>query len=155
MQYDQTAVKHVAFRSLLANYREPSLGRSLTQVLTTLIPLFGLWALMVSLMDVSYALALVAAIPAAGLLMRVFVIQHDCGHGSYFKSKRANDILGLFCSVLTMTPYNCWRKLHSVHHATSGDLDRRGHGDINTLTVEEYLKLTPMKQFGYRLYRNP
>src|SRR5262245_18004571 len=112
------------FRSQLAQYRRPSTIRSLIQVLSTLVPLFGLWALMFYLMDVSYALALVAAVPAAGLLMRTFIIQHDCGHGSYFKSKWANDCLGMFCSILTMTPYNCWRKLHAVHHATSGDLDR-------------------------------
>ncbi len=70
----------------------------------------------------------------------MFIIQHDCGHGSFFKAKLANDIVGTFCSILTMTPYNCWRKLHAVHHATSGDLNRRGHGDINTLTVDEYLR---------------
>ena len=106
-------------------------------------------------MDYSYALALLLIIPAAGLLMRVFIIQHDCGHGSYFRSKHVNDFLGTFCGVLTLTPYNSWRKLHAIHHATSGDLDRRGHGDINTLTVEEYLRLSPLKRFGYRLYRNP
>jgi omega-6 fatty acid desaturase (delta-12 desaturase) len=150
MQYEQ-----MDFRSLLAKYREPSLPRSIAQILTTLVPLFGLWALMFFLMDASYGLALLLALPAAGLLMRVFIIQHDCGHGSYFKSKRANDFLGRFCSILTMTPYNCWRKLHAIHHATSGDLDRRGHGDIHTLTVDEYLRLSPGKRFRYRLYRNP
>ena len=127
MQYEQ-----MDFRSLLTKYRKPSLGRSCRQILTTLIPLFGLWALMFFLLDVSYALALLVTLPAAGLLMRVFIIQHDCGHGSYFESKRMNDFLGRFCSILTITPYHCWRKLHSVHHATSGDLDRRGHGDITT-----------------------
>ena len=132
MQYEQ-----VDFRSLLAKYREPSLRRSITQILTTLVPLFGLVdRSCIFLLDISYGLALLLAIPAAGLLMRVFIIQHDCGHGSYFKSKKVNDFLGMFCSILTMTPYNCWRKLHAVHHATSGDLDRRGHGDINTLTVD-------------------
>jgi omega-6 fatty acid desaturase (delta-12 desaturase) len=148
-------LQNADFRTTLAKYREPSLGRSLSQVSLTLVLLFGLWALAYFLMDVSYALALLPLVPAAGLLMRVFIIQHDCGHGSYFKTKLANDVLGTFCSILTMTPYNCWRKLHSVHHATSGDLDRRGHGDIDTLTVEEYLRLSPKKRFAYRLYRNP
>jgi omega-6 fatty acid desaturase (delta-12 desaturase) len=143
------------FRSLLAKYREPSLRRSLTQLITTVVPLFALWTLMYFLLDVSLGLVLVCALPASGLLMRVFIIQHDCGHGSYFKSKTANDFLGLCCSILTLTPYNCWRKLHSIHHATSGDLDRRGHGDIETLTVAEYLSLTPLKRLGYRIYRNP
>jgi acyl-lipid omega-6 desaturase (Delta-12 desaturase) len=150
MQYDNTE-----YKSLLAQYREPSHIRSVGQILTTMVPLFGLWTGMYFLMDYSYALALLLIIPAAGLLMRVFIIQHDCGHGSYFRSKHVNDFLGTFCGVLTLTPYNSWRKLHAIHHATSGDLDRRGHGDINTLTVEEYLRLSPLKRFGYRLYRNP
>jgi acyl-lipid omega-6 desaturase (Delta-12 desaturase) len=143
------------YKSVLAQYREPSLIRSILQILTTLIPLFGLWSCMYFLLDVSYPLVLVLALPAAFFLMRVFILQHDCGHGSFFKSKIPNDILGMFCSILTMTPYNCWRKLHAVHHATSGDLDRRGHGDINTLTIEEYFRLTPLKRVLYRLYRNP
>src|SRR5438445_192925 len=112
MQYEK-----MDFRSQLAQYREPSHIRSLIQLAVTLVPLVGLWALMYSLIDMAYPVALLAAIPAAGLLMRMFIIQHDCGHGSLIKSKLANDALGLFCSVLTMTPYNCWRKLHAVHHA--------------------------------------
>src|SRR5947209_6799543 len=136
MHYASTQYAETDFRTQLAQYRKPSRTLSLIQVASTLIPLVGLWSLMFFLLDVSYLLALAVAIPAAGLLMRVFIIQHDCGHGSFFESKRANDLLGLLCSVLTMTPYLCWRKLHAVHHATSGDLDRRGHGDINTLTVE-------------------
>src|SRR5436853_5666674 len=104
MQYEQ-----MDFRSLLSKYREPSLWRSITQIVSTLVPLFGLWAVMFFLIDASYALTLLLAVPAAGLLMRVFIIQHDCGHGSYFKSKKINDLLGHFCSILTMTPYNCWR----------------------------------------------
>ncbi len=97
------------YKSVLALYREPSLLRSVIQVLTTFLPLFGLWAGMFFLLDVSIPLALVLALPAAFFLMRVFILQHDCGHGSFFKSKIANDILGLCCSFLTMTPYNCWR----------------------------------------------
>lgn len=147
--------EQVDFRSILAQYREPSLRRTLTQLLTTFVPLIGLWALMYYMLDVSYWLVLALSIPTAGLMMRVFVLQHDCGHGSYFKSKLANDVVGMICSVITMTPYNCWRKLHAVHHATSGDLDRRGHGDIDTLTVDEYLRSSPMRRLGYRLYRNP
>jgi omega-6 fatty acid desaturase (delta-12 desaturase) len=143
------------FRALLARYREPSTWRACVQVLTTLVPLFGLWALMYFLIDVAYGAVLLLTIPAAGLLMRVFIIQHDCGHGSFLKSRLANDVLGRICSILTLTPYHCWRKLHAIHHATSGDLDRRGHGDIHTLTVAEYLALGPWKRFTYRLYRNP
>src|SRR5690349_20625433 len=105
---------------------------------------------MYHMLDVSYWLVLALSIPTAGLMMRVFVLQHDCGHGSYFKSKLACDVVGMICSVITMTPYNCCRKLHAMHHATSGDLDRRGHGDFDTLTVEEYLRLTPKGRFRYR-----
>ena len=147
--------EQIDFRSILARYREPNLRRSLTQLFCTLVPLFGVWTLMYFALDVSYWLVLLLAVPAAGLLIRVFILQHDCGHGSYFKSKTLNDVVGYFCSVLTMTPYLGWRKLHAVHHATSGDLDRRGFGDINTLTVEEYLQRTSWQRFLYRLYRNP
>lgn len=145
----------VDFRAILAQYREPSLRRSLTQVTTTFVLLFGCWTAMYFLLDVSFWLYLLVMVPAAGLMVRVFVLQHDCGHCSYFKSKLANDVLGMICSMITMTPYVCWRKQHAVHHATSGDLDRRGHGDINTLTVDEYLALSRWGRFGYRLFRNP
>ncbi len=142
-------------QSVLARYREPSLRKTIQQLLTTLVPLFALWTLMWFALDYSVWLVLLLAVPAAGFLMRVFIIHHDCGHGSLFKSKEANDLVGIFLSILIMTPYYSWRKLHSRHHATSGDLDRRGDGDIETLTVEEYLNLTPLKRLGYRAYRNP
>ncbi|MGE3691269.1 MAG: fatty acid desaturase [Novosphingobium sp.] len=102
-----------------------------------------------------YWLALLMAIPTAGLLVRLFIIQHDCGHGSFFRSRAANDFLGRIISVLTLTPYAEWKKGHAAHHASNGDLDRRGWGDVEMLTVREYQALTPMKQLGYRLYRNP
>jgi acyl-lipid omega-6 desaturase (Delta-12 desaturase) len=103
----------------------------------------------------SYCLTLLLAIPAAGFLVRLFILQHDCGHGSFFSSKRINDLVGCALSVLTLTPYFRWRKTHAVHHATSGDLDRRGSGDVHMLTVNEYRKLSSFRRFVYRVHRHP
>jgi omega-6 fatty acid desaturase (delta-12 desaturase) len=95
------------------------------------------------------------AVPAAGLLVRLFLIQHDCGHGAFFAQRSANDWLGRVLGVLTLTPYDDWRRSHALHHAGSGNLDRRGIGDIDTLTVREYLQLSPVRRLGYRVYRHP
>lgn len=100
-------------------------------------------------------IAALLLLPAAGLLTRMFIFQHDCGHGSFFKSKRANDWLGRFIGVLTVTPYDFWRRAHNMHHATSGDLDRRSIGGIDTITVQEYKALPRAKQLWYRVYRHP
>jgi omega-6 fatty acid desaturase (delta-12 desaturase) len=116
---------------------------------------FGLWTLAYLALSASYWLTLALAIPTAGFLMRLFMIQHDCGHGSFFKSRRARDLVGFWIGVLTLTPYAYWRKTHAYHHAHSGDLDLRGFGDIDTLTVDEYLALPWHKRLGYRLYRHP
>jgi acyl-lipid omega-6 desaturase (Delta-12 desaturase) len=129
--------------------------RSVTQVLTTAVPFTLLWVAMVFSLDISYWLTLLLAVPAAGLLVRFFIIQHDCGHGSFFKSRAANDLVGRITSVLTLTPYGYWRRTHGLHHATSGNLSRRGVGDIDTLTVKEYLALPARGRLAYRLYRNP
>ena len=106
-------------------------------------------------LQVSWWLTLPLAVLAAGFLVRVFIIFHDCGHGSFFPSRKANDILGFITGVLTFTPYYHWRWEHALHHATSGDLDRRGTGDVWTLTVQEYLEASRWKRFAYRLARNP
>jgi len=103
----------------------------------------------------SYGLTLLLAVPTVGLLTRLFIFQHDCGHGSFFRSRRANNALGGVLGVLTLTPYRYWRRTHAIHHATSGDLDRRTFGDIKTLTVEEYRALTGFGRLKYRLYRHP
>jgi len=104
---------------------------------------------------IHYALTLLLALPAAGLLIRTFIIQHDCGHGSFLRSRRANDLIGSLCGVLTLTPYRYWRKNHAIHHATASRLERRGTGDIWTLTVAEYRACTRWQRFVYRLYRHP
>jgi omega-6 fatty acid desaturase (delta-12 desaturase) len=103
----------------------------------------------------SYLLSLAIAVPAAGFLVRLFMIQHDCGHGSFFRQRLANDWVGRAISVLTLTPYDYWRRSHAVHHASSGNLERRGVGDISTLTVGEYLALPRWRRIAYRLYRHP
>jgi omega-6 fatty acid desaturase (delta-12 desaturase) len=130
-------------------------ARSLFQLATTAMPFFALLALMVTVARGHPLLILLLAIPAAGLLVRLFIIQHDCGHGSYFRSRSANDLLGRMIGVLTLTPYAHWRSGHAIHHASSGNLDRRGRGDVDVFTVAEYRALSPLGQIGYRLYRNP
>ena len=102
-----------------------------------------------------YWITLLLAMPAAGFLVRLFIIQHDCGHGSLFRSRLANDLTGRIIGIFTLTPYDYWRRTHAAHHATSGNLDRRGVGDISTLTVREYLALSRWRRLAYRLYRHP
>jgi omega-6 fatty acid desaturase (delta-12 desaturase) len=131
------------------------LKRSLFQLATTLIPFVALLAVMVTATEGRYWLTLFLAVPTAGFLVRLFIIQHDCGHGAFFKSRFANDLLGRALCVLTLTPYGHWKKGHAAHHAATGNLDRRGRGDVDTLTVAEYEALPSLKKLAYRLYRNP
>ena len=139
----------------LAPYREPSLGRSLAELVVTVVPFVALWLLMLASLRYSYWLCLLLAVPAAGFLVRLFMIQHDCGHGSFFRRRRANDWLGRTLGVLTLTPYGYWRRTHAMHHATSGHLGRRGTGDVDTLTVREYQSLPAWRRALYRLKRHP
>ncbi len=139
----------------LAPFVGPDTRRSVTQLLTSAVPFFALWTLSYQALAVSYWLTLVLSVPTAGFLMRLFMIQHDCGHGSFFHSRRARDTVGFWIGVLTLTPYAYWRKTHAYHHAHSGDLDLRGFGDIDTLTVSEYLSLPRHRRFAYRVYRHP
>ena len=141
--------------AVLAPYKKPDMGRSVWQLASAAAMYAGTWMLMYFSLSVSYWLTLALAVPAAFFLTRLFIIQHDLGHGSFFKSTRAADIIGSILGVLTLTPYHYWKKTHAIHHATSGNLEHRGFGDILTLTVDEYLKLSVFKRFKYRLYRNP
>ncbi|MBI4915931.1 MAG: fatty acid desaturase [Acidobacteria bacterium] len=120
-----------------------------------MVPFLGLWYLAYRFLDVSYWLTLATGVLAAGFLVRIFIIFHDCGHGSFFRARWANDVVGYVTGILTLTPYHDWRHEHALHHATAGDLDRRGRGDVWTLTVREYREASRWKRFGYRLYRNP
>ncbi|HYD19181.1 MAG TPA: fatty acid desaturase [Patescibacteria group bacterium] len=137
-------------------YKGSQLGSAIWQLINTSVCFFGsLAAMFVAERYGYYWLAALIMVPAAGLLIRMFIIQHDCGHGSFFANKLANDITGRIISVFTFTPYDLWKRVHNMHHAGSGNLDRRGSGSVDTLTVEEYKALTPFKKFSYRVYRHP
>jgi omega-6 fatty acid desaturase (delta-12 desaturase) len=148
-------VAGIDWNALLAPYRAPVLWKSLLQIGNTAIPLLALWGLMVWSLGVGYWLTLLLAVPTALLLVRLFMIQHDCGHFSFFRSRRANNLVGSVIGVFTLVPYVYWRKTHALHHAAAGNLDHRGFGDIDTLTVREYLSRPRLKRLAYRLYRNP
>lgn len=139
----------------MVRYQNSEVWPGVWQVVNTLVPYAALWYLMHLSLRVSWWLTLPLALLAAGFLVRVFIIFHDCGHGSFFPSRKANDILGFITGVLTFAPYYHWRWEHALHHASSGDLDRRGTGDVWTLTVQEYLEASRWKRFAYRLARNP
>ncbi len=136
-------------------YQQPDTWRSLWQLANSVIPYLALWVVMVWSLRVSYLLTLVISVLAAGFLVRTFIIFHDCGHGSFFKSRKANDAVGIFTGLFTFTPYYRWRRDHAIHHASAGDLDRRGTGDVMTLTVDEYLALPTWKRRVYAFWRHP
>lgn len=140
---------------ILAEYREPSSLRSWTELTITIGPFVLLWALAWWSLSYSYWLTFAISLFNAAFVLRLFAIQHDCGHGSFFKNRHTSDWLGRALGVFTLTPYDVWRRSHSVHHNSSGNLGRRGMGDINTLTVAEYRALSPMNRILYRLYRHP
>ena len=139
----------------LLRYCEPNVKRALFELAVTAIPLVLLWVLMWLSLDVSYWLTLLLAVPAAGFMVRLFIIQHDCGHGAFFRQRAANSWVGRVLGVLTLTPYDYWKHNHAVHHSTSSNLDRRGIGDIDILTVAEYRTCSLTRRLLYRCYRNP
>jgi omega-6 fatty acid desaturase (delta-12 desaturase) len=139
----------------LGPYRETKPLRSVLELLITALPFAALWLLMWVTLDIGYWLCLLLAVPTACFLMRLFMIQHDCGHGSFFRRRSANDWVGRVLGVVTLTPYGFWRRTHAIHHAGVGNLDQRGIGDIDTRTVNEYLEMSPAQRLGYRIYRDP
>jgi acyl-lipid omega-6 desaturase (Delta-12 desaturase) len=143
------------WKKIVAKYQRPAAGRAIWQVVNTLIPYAILWWLIHLSLGISYWLTAALVVLAAGFLVRIFIIFHDCGHGSFFRSKRANAVLGFITGVLSLTPYYHWRWEHAIHHASAGDLDRRGTGDVWTMTVQEYLEAGRWTRFAYRLARNP
>jgi len=143
------------WKPLVAKFQEPSAWRATWQLVNTLGLYVLMWILMYKTLGVSWWLTLSLAALTGALLVRVFIFFHDCGHGSFFKSRWANDLTGFITGLLTFTPFYHWRWEHALHHATSGNLDRRGVGDIWTMTVQEYLESTRWKRFAYRLSRNP
>jgi omega-6 fatty acid desaturase (delta-12 desaturase) len=141
---------------ILSRYRDPSGARSTFELAVTAVPFVALWVMAWGAWEYGYGVvALVLAVPAAAFLVRLFMIQHDCGHGSFFRHHLANDWVGRVIGVLTLTPYDAWKRSHAIHHGTSGNLDKRGIGDLQTLTVAEYRALPMMRRLAYRLYRNP
>lgn len=140
---------------VVRKYARPDTGKSIWQIINSLGPYIALWYLMYLSLNISYFLTLGLAILAAGFLVRIFIIFHDCGHGAFFRSKKANKIIGSFLGSLVFTPYDRWHKDHAIHHSNVGNLDERGIGDVLTLTVEEYNKMKKGKKLYYRIYRNP
>ncbi|MCR4266436.1 fatty acid desaturase [Nitratireductor sp. ZSWI3] len=147
--------KGASWTTVLAQYRKPSAIRSTVEIATTALPFVALWALTAVAVANGYWWGLLLTVPAAGFLVRLFILQHDCGHGALFASRGINDWTGRVIGVFTLTPYDYWRRTHAVHHATAGNLDKRGIGDVNTLTVGEYRALSWWGRVRYRLYRHP
>lgn len=144
-----------AWLKILARYKKPDRLRSSFELAVTVIPFAVLWTLSWAALHYGHWWGLLLTIPAAGFLVRLFMIQHDCGHGSFFAHRHTDDWIGRAIGVLTLTPYDYWRRAHAAHHASAGNLDERGVGDITTLTVAEYKALSWWGRFGYRLYRHP
>jgi omega-6 fatty acid desaturase (delta-12 desaturase) len=143
------------WRGALAPYARPHLGRSLLDLGTSIVPYLALLVLIYLALDVSYLIVLALSLPTAGFLLRTYIVFHDCAHGSFLRTKRANAYLGMVLGLLVYSPFRSWRHQHAVHHATAGDLDRRGVGDVPTLTVAEYAVLPWHRRLGYRSFRNP
>lgn len=143
------------FAKNIAKYQTPDFWKSIWQITNTFVPYVGLWILIVYSLSISYWITAFLIVMAAGFLVRLFIIFHDCGHGSFFKSKNANTIIGSFFGILAFTPYHKWHKSHMQHHATVGNLDKRGVGDVWTMTAEEYLNCNKWNRFKYRVYRHP
>jgi len=151
----QAAAAYAGWKTLVAKYQQPDVRMSIWQVVNSFGGLFIFWILMYFSLNIGYWLTLLLAIPAAGFMVRIFIIQHDCGHGSFFKSKRANDAVGITCGVFTLVAYKYWRKQHAIHHAHHAELEERGVGDVWTMTVDEYLAASTWKRAWYRIFRNP
>lgn len=143
------------WQSIISKYNTPSLSHSIWQLVNSIVPYILLWVIMVFTLKISFWLTLPLIILAAGFLIRIFIIFHDCGHGSFFRSKKLNFYIGSACGMMAFTPYHKWTDLHREHHQTVGNLDKRGKGDVWTLTVEEYLARSPFRRFTYRFFRHP
>jgi len=152
-QPPKAALSHL--RKQISPFEKPQLNTSIRQLVNTIVPFLVLWYLAYESLAISYWLTLPLTILASGFVIRTFIIFHDCCHHSFFSSKLANEIVGNITGILTLTPYQQWRHSHSLHHATSGNLDKRGDGDIWVLTVDEYLASSAWQRFFYRVYRNP
>jgi omega-6 fatty acid desaturase (delta-12 desaturase) len=149
------ATEKFKWQGIVSKYAYPETWRSVWQICNSVIPFLAMWYVMYRSLEIGYWLTLLLAVPTAGFMVRCFIIFHDCCHGSFFRTVKANDRLGLVLGVLVFTPYYEWKHDHAIHHATAGDLDRRGIGDVYTMTVEEYLAAPWYKKVGYRIMRSP
>ena len=145
----------ISWQSIITKYNKPRLSRSVWQLINSIGPYLILWIIAVYAIQYSFWLALPAILLASGFLVRIFIIFHDCGHGSFFKTKKMNEIVGKVCGIMAFTPYDKWTDSHRYHHQTVGNLDKRGDGDVWTLTVDEYQNLSPRMKFFYRIFRQP
>jgi len=143
------------WKAVVARYQRPEVWRAIWQLTNTLVPYAALWWLIYASLSISLWLTLPLVVLAGGFMVRIFIIFHDCGHGSFFKSRLANDLVGFIAGILSFTPYYHWRWEHAIHHSSSGDLDRRGTGDVWTMTLQEYQQAPLGKKIRYRLARNP
>ena len=155
MVKDRKIISRPEWIEIVSRYNEPDNRKSWWQVINSAGSYIVMWILMIWSLKYSYWITLVLAVPAAGFLVRTFIIFHDCGHGSFFRSKRLNAIVGVITGLLVFTPYHRWHRDHHIHHQTVGNLDKRGIGDVATLTVDEYRNRSWLQRFLYRLYRNP
>jgi len=159
VKYDASVMKSTVppprWQDLVKPYQQAQNRRAVWQVVNTILPLGVTYYLMYRSLSWHYGATILLTLVAAGLSIRTFIIQHDCGHGSFFSSQKANDLVGTFCGFLSLIPYYQWRHEHAIHHATSGNLARRGVGDVTTLTVREYLALNRWQRIGYAIYRQP
>ncbi len=151
----QPGIDPRALLNELAPFRQPRQARSLFELAITAAPFALLWILTWAALDAGHALGFVLAVPAGAFLLRLFLIQHDCGHGAFFRRRKSNDWVGRVLGVLTLTPYDYWRRSHATHHASTSNLDARGVGDVDTLTVAEFRALSSTRRFVYWLYRHP
>ncbi len=149
------AEKTKQLRKEVAPFAKSNTNKSIMQIVNTVSPLLAFWALGFYLLQFSPWYTVACSVVAAGFVIRTFIIFHDCTHGSFFKSKKANDYVGFVTGVLTSFPYEKWKREHTIHHATSSNLDKRGIGDIDMLTIDEYAEKSPLGRLGYRFYRNP
>lgn len=152
---DVSAKDKPAWVELIKPYQIPNHWKSAWQLINSLVPYFIVWGLMIYSLRISYLLMVALALLNSLFVMRIFIIQHDCGHNSFFRSTKLNDLFGSFLGIITLTPYHRWRRRHAQHHASSGDLDFRGIGDVPTITVEEYRALDWKGKLRYRFFRHP
>jgi len=144
-----------SWEKIIMKYNRPEMRKTIWQLINTFVPYVGMWYLMYLSLQFPYWVTLLLSLPAAGFLIRLFIFFHDCGHGSFFHTKKTNDFVGKILGIISFTPYSSWHYTHKVHHATAGNLDKRGVGDVWTMTVEEYLAASKKDRLVYRLYRNP